>query len=87
MVICRQLLVGQFRVSLDNLTGEGGDGSRFKDHVFAQVQAYFSGGSSTYHVMRNTSLTVFAYVLVLEKHYRAMNFKEKCSTKFQMIHI
>ena len=33
----------KFRVSLDNLTGEGGDGSRFKDHVFAQVQAYFSG--------------------------------------------
>ena len=33
----------KFRVSLDNLTGEGGDGNRFKDHVFAQVQAYFSG--------------------------------------------
>ena len=33
----------KFRVSLDNLTGEGGDGSCFKDHVFAQVQAYFSG--------------------------------------------
>ena len=33
----------RFRVSLDNLTGEGGDGRHFKDHVFAQVQAYFSG--------------------------------------------
>lgn len=33
----------KFRVSLDNLTGEGGNGSRFKDHVFTQVQAYFSG--------------------------------------------
>ncbi|AXY59358.1 elongation factor P hydroxylase [Acinetobacter sp. WCHAc010052] len=33
----------KFRVSLDNLTGEGGDGSAFKDHVFAQVQRYFSG--------------------------------------------
>ena len=33
----------KFRVSLDNLTGEGGDGNRFKDHVLAQVQAYFSG--------------------------------------------
>ena len=33
----------KFRVSLDNLTGEGSDGNRFKDHVFAQVQAYFSG--------------------------------------------
>lgn len=33
----------KFRVSLDNLTGEGGDGSNFKDNVYAQVQRYFSG--------------------------------------------
>jgi elongation factor P hydroxylase len=33
----------KFRVSLDNLTGEGGNGATFKDHVFAQVQKYFSG--------------------------------------------
>lgn len=33
----------KFRVSLDNLTGEGGDGQQFKDNVFAQVQRYFSG--------------------------------------------
>ena len=33
----------KFRVSLDNLTGEGGDGTSFKDRVFTQVQAYFSG--------------------------------------------
>ena len=33
----------KFRVSLDNLTGEGGDGATFKDRVFAQVQCYFSG--------------------------------------------
>jgi elongation factor P hydroxylase len=33
----------KFRVSLDNLTGDGGDGSTFKDNVFAQVQRYFSG--------------------------------------------
>lgn len=33
----------KFRVSLDNLTGEGGNGTVFKDHVFAQVQRYFSG--------------------------------------------
>ncbi|MEB3767519.1 elongation factor P hydroxylase [Acinetobacter sp. MD2] len=33
----------KFRVSLDNLTGDGGDGSQFKDAVFTQVQAYFSG--------------------------------------------
>ena len=31
----------KFRVSLDNLNGEGGDGSGFKDQVFAQVQRYF----------------------------------------------
>ena len=39
----------KFRVSLDNLTGEGGDGNRFKDHVFAQVQAYFSGQAQLPH--------------------------------------
>ncbi len=33
----------KFRVSLDNLTGEGGDGSSFKDNVFAQVQRYLNG--------------------------------------------
>lgn len=33
----------KFRVSLDNLTGDGGDGKIFKDNVYAQVQRYFSG--------------------------------------------
>ncbi|UNT65065.1 elongation factor P hydroxylase [Acinetobacter towneri] len=33
----------KFRVSLDNLTSEGGDGRTFKDNVFAQVQRYFNG--------------------------------------------
>ena len=33
----------KFRVSLDNLTGDGGDGKLFKDNVYAQVQRYFSG--------------------------------------------
>lgn len=33
----------KFRVSLDNLTGEGGDGAQFKDHVFMQIQRFFSG--------------------------------------------
>ncbi|MBI1453114.1 MULTISPECIES: elongation factor P hydroxylase [Acinetobacter] len=33
----------KFRVSLDNLTGDGGDGSDFKDNVFRQLQRYFSG--------------------------------------------
>ena len=30
----------KFRVSLDNLTGDGGDGKEFKDNVYAQVQKY-----------------------------------------------
>src|SRR5699024_12525383 len=33
----------KFRVSLDNLTGDGGDGATFKDNVYAQVQRYFDG--------------------------------------------
>ena len=33
----------KFRVSLDNLTGDGGDGATFKDNVYAQVQQYFNG--------------------------------------------
>ncbi len=33
----------KFRVSLDNLTGEGGDGAAFKDNVYTQVQKYFDG--------------------------------------------
>ncbi|EPF79862.1 elongation factor P hydroxylase [Acinetobacter rudis] len=33
----------KFRVSLDNLTGDAGQGHSFKDNVFAQVQRYFSG--------------------------------------------
>lgn len=33
----------KFRVSLDNLTGEGGNGASFKDNVYAQLQRYFSG--------------------------------------------
>ncbi len=33
----------KFRVSLDNLTGEGGDGSVFKDNVYVQLQQYLSG--------------------------------------------
>ena len=33
----------KFQVSLDNLTGDGGDGATFKDHVYAQLQQYFTG--------------------------------------------
>ena len=32
----------KFRVSLDNLTGDGGNGATFKDHVYAQVQRYLN---------------------------------------------
>lgn len=32
-----------FRVSLDNLTGDAGNGASFKDNVFAQVQRYLTG--------------------------------------------
>lgn len=33
----------KFRISLDNLNGESGNGSNFKDQVFAQLQRYLSG--------------------------------------------
>ncbi|OTG87659.1 hypothetical protein B9T31_03950 [Acinetobacter sp. ANC 4558] len=33
----------KFRVSLDNLTGNGGDGSTFKDNVYSQLQRYLTG--------------------------------------------
>ena len=33
----------KFRVSLDNLTGDAGNGSTFKDNVFEQLQKYFNG--------------------------------------------
>ena len=33
----------KFRVTLDNLTGDGGDGATVKDHVYAQLQQYFTG--------------------------------------------
>ena len=39
----------KFRVSLDNLTGDGGSGQRFKDDVFTQVQRYFSGEAKLPH--------------------------------------
>ena len=37
-----QALGRKFRVSLDNLTGDAGNGSNFKDYVYAQVHAYFN---------------------------------------------
>ncbi len=33
----------KFRVSLDNLSGQSGDGENFKNNVYLQVQKYFSG--------------------------------------------
>ncbi len=35
-----------FRVSLDNLTGESGDGKTFKDNVFAQIQTFLNDPQS-----------------------------------------
>ena len=35
-----------FRVSLDNLTGAGGDGKAFKDNVFAQVRTFLNDPQS-----------------------------------------
>ena len=35
----------KFQVSLDNLTGDGGNGTTFKDNVYAQVQHYLAGES------------------------------------------
>ena len=35
-----------FRVSLDNLTGDSGDGTAFKDNVFAQVQTFLNDPQS-----------------------------------------
>lgn len=39
----------KFRVSLDNLTGDGGNGKLFKNNVFDQVQRYFSGQAKLPH--------------------------------------
>lgn len=36
----------RFRVSLDNLTGDGGDGTGFKDNVYLQVQSYLNDPDS-----------------------------------------
>ena len=33
----------KFRVSLDNLTGDAGNGATFKDNVYAQVLKFFNG--------------------------------------------
>ncbi len=72
---------------LDNLTGEGGDGSRFKDHVFAQVQAYFSGEAQlprdAKHFIDCICLMYSCWQNVTER----MNFNVKCLTKFHTIHI
>ena len=76
----------KFRVSLDNLTGEGGDGNRFKDHVFAQVQAYFSGQAQ---LPRDAKHFIDCICLCTRagKTLQSDEFKEKCSTKFSTIHI
>lgn len=38
-----QAFARKFRISLDNLSGEGGNGETFKDNVYAQVQQFFAG--------------------------------------------
>ncbi len=58
----------KFRVSLDNLTGDGGDGRKFKDNVYAQVQRYFSVKQSCLP-MQQDSLNVFANVREQVQHY------------------
>lgn len=37
-----QALLRPFRVSLDNLTGDGGNGAQFKNNVYTQVQAFLN---------------------------------------------
>jgi elongation factor P hydroxylase len=62
----------KFRVSLDNLTGEGGDGALFKDNVFNQVKRFFQV-SLNYLVMLHTSFIISACVRVMDEHYNLMN--------------
>ncbi len=56
--------------------------ARFKDNVFAQVQALFLMAKPNYHAMRNALLTVFVYCTRGGKTLQiAMNFNEKCWIK------
>lgn len=50
----------KFRVSLDNLTGNGGNGDNFKDNVYAQVQAYFSGEA----ILPHDAATFIEYICI-----------------------
>ncbi|WP_418134642.1 elongation factor P hydroxylase [Acinetobacter baumannii] len=58
----------KFRVSLDNLTGDGGDGRKFKDNVYAQVHVTFLVKQSCLP-MQQDSLNVFANVREQVQHY------------------
>lgn len=54
----------KFRVSLDNLTGEGGDGTQFKDNVFQQLHAYFLGQAT---IPKDAQAFIFAICQTLRQ--------------------
>ena len=62
----------KFRVSLDNLTGDSGNGTQFKDHVFAQVQRYFSGEAT---LPRDAALFIH-YICVCTRHGLPLQLNE-----------
>jgi elongation factor P hydroxylase len=62
----------KFRVSLDNLTGEGGDGALFKDNVFNQVKRFFSGESK---LPRDAAHFIY-YICLCTRNGRALQLDE-----------
>ena len=62
----------KFRVSLDNLTGEGGDGALFKDNVFNQVKCFFSGESK---LPRDAAHFIY-YICLCTRNGRALQLDE-----------
>ena len=62
----------KFRVSLDNLTGDSGNGTQFKDNVFAQVQRYFSGEAT---LPRDAALFIH-YICVCTRHGLPLQLNE-----------
>ncbi|MBJ9957690.1 elongation factor P hydroxylase [Acinetobacter courvalinii] len=62
----------KFRVSLDNLTGDGGNGQQFKDHVFAQLQDYFSGEAK----LPRDAAHFIHYICLCTRHGRPLQLDE-----------
>ncbi|SDB90967.1 elongation factor P hydroxylase [Acinetobacter boissieri] len=62
----------KFNVSLDNLTGESGDSHSFKDHVFTQVQHYFSGQAK---LPKDALLFIF-YICTTVRHGKMLSSHE-----------